>query len=199
VSCSFRGRVDSPSQPRFSSLYAPCSRDKQIQDQIGVLNQDFTNTGLKFNVVSTTRTLNAEWFEAAAPGTPEQTAMKTQLHSGGPDVLNLYSVSFNKSGLLGYSEYPVNYHDDPTNDGVVIRYSTLPGGTYTPFNLGRTATHEVGHWVGLYHTFEGGCTGQGDYVSDTAAEASPAYGCPSKRDTCTSMPGFDRKFDPPLT
>ncbi|KAF9528474.1 metalloprotease [Crepidotus variabilis] len=160
--------------------------DSQITHQMRVLNTAYSNALLNWKVVGITRTLNADWFNNAGPGNSQQSAMKVALRQGGPNALNVYTVGFKSgsgSGLLGYATFPSSYSSNSKDDGVVIRYSSLPGGTAAPYNLGHTLTHEAGHWVGLYHTFQGGCSG-GDSVADTPPEASPAYGCPTGRDTC---------------
>jgi len=162
--------------------------DNQIKDQIDVLKKDYASTGLSWNHVNTSRILSQEWFEKVAPESPENSAMKQVFRVGNASILNIYSVGFvsnpKTKGLLGYSTFPADYEGAPKDDGVVIRYSTVPGGSTPMFNLGRTLTHEVGHWLGLYHTFQGGCTDPGDSVADTVPEESAANGCPEKRSTC---------------
>ena len=77
----------------------------------------------------------------------EQTEMKNKLRKGGAGDLNVYSVGFTSgsgAGLLGYATFPWSYASNPKDDGVVFLYSSVPGGTASPYNLGRTLTHEAG-------------------------------------------------------
>ncbi|KAF9468891.1 hypothetical protein BDZ94DRAFT_1304040 [Collybia nuda] len=162
--------------------------DSQIATQISVLNKNFASTGLSYTLAGTTRTVNSNWFVNVGPSKALQTTMKNTLRQGGAADLNVYTVGFQSaadSGLLGYATFPSSYASNPKDDGVVMLFSSLPGGSTTNYNGGQTLTHEVGHWVGLYHTFQGGCSATGDSVSDTPPEASPASGCPTGRDTCS--------------
>jgi len=172
--------------------------DSQITKQMEILNQGFNTTGLTFTLANTTRSTNATWFQNPLSESVLEKEMKTALHQGDATTLNVYTVGNltdpdpEEEPLLGYATFPEEYKGNATLDGVVILYSTLPGGSEDQFNLGYTLVHETGHWVGLYHPFQGGCSSPNDDVDDTPAEESPTRGCPTTpRDSCPNLPGKD--------
>lgn len=172
----------------------------QIQSQIDVLNADYNNTnsdlnntpnlfkssigkvGVRFVLIATNRkpTNKKSWstndgMKKSSQGGIDPT---DPVHN-----LNMWSCNLGQS-LLGYAQFPGG---DPSTDGVVILYSAFgsraiyPAGTYiSKYDLGRTASHEVGHWMNLRHIWGddgGACTGS-DFVADTPNQAGYNFGCP---------------------
>jgi hypothetical protein len=170
-------------------------RDSQIADQIRVLNTTFAggeggfDTGFSFVLAGVTRTNNPASFNANPGGVNEKT-MKQTLHEGGSDALNLYTTT--AGDFLGWAYLPdiVTKPGQVHLDGIVVDWESLRhvSDTYRGrFDQGETATHEVGHWLNLEHTFYGG---KGDFVDDTPPERTPTSGCPAGKDTCPA-PGHD--------
>lgn len=164
--------------------------DSQITQQIAVLNNNFAgsesssaaNTGFTFYLAGTDRFYNDTWHRDGS-----STTYRKQTRKGGANALNIWLVDFD---YLGIATFPWDYAKNPGIDGIRVQYSSLPGGSATNYNLGKTASHEAGHWFGLYHTFQGGCTTTNDSVSDTPAQSSATSGCPAGRDSC-SLAGLD--------
>jgi hypothetical protein len=104
------------------------------------------------------------------------------------------------TNLLGFCTLPnpkINASSplgDYLNDGCNILAATMPGGSISHYNLGGTTVHEVGHWNGLLHTFQGeSCEpdSEGDYIPDTPLQSIATEGCPATKDSCPQSHGVD--------
>ncbi|TEA17751.1 Extracellular metalloprotease [Colletotrichum sidae] len=154
--------------------------DKMISDQMRVLNETFAPHNIQFAVKSTSHTVNDAWTRQARIKEKAEA-----LRQGAYDELNIYfetGLMTNPNSATGICSFPV---EDPWNtgingtswytyDGCHVSAGTMPGGPGVPWdaddNKGKTATHEVGHWFGLFHVFDGfDCDGEGDYIDDTPA------------------------------
>jgi hypothetical protein len=105
--------------------------------------------------------------------------------------MNIYTNT--ASGALGYvSQFPQESGTGTLSDRVVVRWDAFgPCATLSPYNLNRTLTHEVGHYLGLFHTFQSGCGTSscyttGDRICDTDPERDPRFGCPTSAASCST-------------
>jgi Pregnancy-associated plasma protein-A len=187
-----------------TTVYGEVS-DSMLLSQLDVLNDSFRPHGFSFRLMNTTRTNNAAWFLAKS-GSAEELELGTALRVGGASTLNVY---FNlASNFAGYTYLPESYSFFPKKDGVYLKTSVLPGSSSATQNQGKTLVHEVGHWMGLYHTFQFDygtfksinyllyifgfrCFGAGDGVDDTPRQGTETSGCPTGKDSCLFRPGVD--------
>ncbi|MGD9519955.1 MAG: M43 family zinc metalloprotease [Armatimonadota bacterium] len=163
----------------------------QIDAQIAELNRAFGPVGFtfvlegvqRFNCAARIPMLSgiiSKWFHMELGSVQETQAKHWATNTANNyDVLHhlmVYTCEPTPSTTLGWSYFPWWFVDeggmwDEGNEGhgVVIRHDILPGGAFPGYGLGRTLVHELGHYFGLYHTFEGGCSEPNDLVGDTPA------------------------------
>ncbi len=177
-----------------------------VQSQIDILNEDFralagtngangVDTKIQFELATVdpggspttgiTYSSNNTWFNDSG-------SYWNTLAWDPDEYLNIYTND--AGGALGYVPYlPASGNAGNNSDRVVVLYSSFGRDSANwPFHQGRTTTHEVGHYLGLFHTFEGGCGGgscssSGDLICDTNAEANENYGCATSSTSCGSL------------
>ena len=153
----------------------------QIRRQLAVLNEAFAGdtaassapTVFRFTTASIDYTANTDWYNWAYPeeDKTDDRQAKRALHRGGLDDLNVYIAGL-EDNLLGYATFP---GPDPWSAmGWCCSTRACRVAAAEPFNEGDTATHEVGHWLGLLHTFQFGCRRAGRPGSTTPRTSSTA-------------------------
>lgn len=179
--------------------------DSLIISQVAILNEDFGalsgtpgapgfDTGVRFELAGITRHTSRHWFNDR-----KESQYKSSTGWDRDTYLNIWTNT--ASGYLGYAYYP-DGSAGSNLDGVVLNYTAVgrnapQGGIY---DQGRTATHEVGHYLGLAHTFQGGCGSAsspyttGDLIADTNAESTQQFNC-VERVTCGSQDPIHNYMD----
>ncbi len=206
----------------FHILYTNATEnipDARIFEQLNVINQDYSrtnvdaaNTRAQFVSVAANSQIQFCLAQRTPAGVATNGIVRVSYTGAFPNNPNTISTEWDHTkylniyvgnlggGLLGYANLPPG---STGNDHVVILYSSVGGpsspGTFPPYHLGRTITHELGHWFNLQHTFNNGCVGlnanncatQGDFVCDTPPTANAAFGCPTNNpNTCTEVSPF---------
>jgi hypothetical protein len=196
--------------------------DRQIKSQIDALNRDYTqknadqstipdpwkglaaNPNIQFALAKKDpngkRTTGITRTQTSRDSFGTGDTVKTKAgggHAAWPAnrYLNLWVCTLG-GGLLGYAQFPGG---PARTDGVVILNTAFgtTGTVASPFNLGRTATHEVGHWLNLHHIWgdRNDCGGT-DYVTDTPNAQLPNYGKPAfPHISCNNGPNGDMFMD----
>ncbi|KAL4900063.1 hypothetical protein BDW74DRAFT_105678 [Aspergillus multicolor] len=185
-----------------------------IATQLSYLQDAYSNATISYRLEGVTRQVNDKWAR-----NEDELTMKQALRRGTYRTLNVYFQSDLQvptgfetqtrhldlsdqlsSSVLGFCTLPdpsinsTSPRSSYVKDGCNVLARTMPGGSLTHYNRGGTAIHEIGHWNGLLHTFEGeSCSAdnEGDYIDDTPQESIPTDGCPIRKDSCPDSPGTD--------
>lgn len=158
------------------------------QAQINVLNTAYAPARIQFETAEVITLDNPAWF-IMSPGSAEERQARKVCKFPGRLVIMTVGRDGSMAAAIGWSSFPWQKVGDPDMDGVTLYHGVLPGGEHPRQNLGMTAVHEVGHWLGLFHTFQGGCAATGDHVGDTPPQARPNVGIPVVWQGCGDRPG----------
>lgn len=181
--------------------------DAVLEEQMRMLNAAYRPMRIVFQLTLTTREANDDWFDEVAESEVDSQFMRKINIRGGSDLLLVVRqprsiVDGKVKEVLGYAHLPSNIANGKVPrmfDAVVLDWKSLPRGEPTT-GLGNTTIHEVGHWLGLLHTFEpgttnagqvgDGCDPVGDGIDDTNAQRFAVFACDKVSDTCPA-PGRD--------
>jgi len=175
----------------------------QINTFINNVNWAYRNTPFSFYIARVDVTKNKNWYNNCNSNARNNVAMKKRLARDNRYHINIYSCNPHDpsvpAGLvvLGLSTFPFQYPNGSYLHGILIHPTAFPGGSVdSPYGL--TAAHEIGHYLGLFHTFEShfnasrqACDDPGDFIADTPTQAAPHFACPESVDSCPSLPGSD--------
>ncbi|KAF2177766.1 metalloprotease MEP1, partial [Zopfia rhizophila CBS 207.26] len=184
-----------------STAKANIITDQIIQAQFQVLHGGFLPYGIELSLVSTGRIVDniiatGYWVNGSIEDFDAYLAYLTRTRRGGYDALNIYYYTDMERGISGFCNLPTIVIEGDQffyRDGCQVNGNSMPGVPDPLENsgLGHTSVHESGHWFGLLHTFQGGCSISGDGVDDTPPQASASTGCPEGRDSCPGLAGLD--------
>ncbi|KDN61971.1 putative metalloprotease MEP1 [Colletotrichum sublineola] len=154
----------------------------------------YSNLGYSFGPFNTYHVYDREFAEFSFSAFISKVLLKMtwSLRVGGAETLNIYMVPNMTPGLLGFALFPHILMEDTRNalalDGVLFSHFAM-----THYLSEKAMIHEVGHWLGLQHPFQGGClVPDGDGVPDTPqAEFDGDQDCVAEKDSCTGLPGID--------
>lgn len=172
--------------------------------QMQVLNDAFAGSGFSFDYgggANVQTVANDKWHIHNFGQSQANIDMWKELKVDGPNILNVYvlpELYDNGGQIFGYANFPSNYAAYPLKDGIHTWTSSMTNGGFTDYEEGDTLVHMVGHWMGLWHTFQGGCLGIGDEVADTPSQLKPQWATcnpdlvgNNEPDSCPQEPGND--------